>query len=37
MYEQSILSKVFKLTLNSNTEALGLTKKGRLFEKYIER
>ena len=32
-YEQSILPKVFKFLLNSNTEALDLTKQvGRLFQ-----
>ena len=41
MHEQSILPKVFKFLLNSNTEALDLTKQGRLFQmsvplKYIE-
>ena len=32
MHEQSILPKVFKFLLNSNNEALDLTKWGRLFQ-----
>ena len=32
MQKQSILPKVFKFLLNSNTKALDLTKQGRLFQ-----
>ena len=32
-HEQPILPKVFKFLLHSNTEALDLTKKGRLFQR----
>ena len=35
MYEQSVLPKVFKFLLNSNTEALDITKQGRLFQMNI--